>query len=140
MKEFSFKAHGHANVRATHPTTIEITTDDHLTPRGDCIIAVSAEKGFLDFPEQMKTEAKRSDATIRLILENGIESVIVTGKGDPRLTWAHPTDIVTRTSGFACDRTLMVRANKAAKDLAANFVSRLKDPKTVINVTVQVYS
>jgi hypothetical protein len=35
---------GHAMVRATHARTIEITTEGHLTARGDCIIGVAAAR------------------------------------------------------------------------------------------------
>jgi hypothetical protein len=35
---------GHPNVLATHEKTIEITKEDFLTPTGDCIIGINADK------------------------------------------------------------------------------------------------
>ena len=36
-------ASGHENVSATHGSTFEVTSDDWLTPAGDCILAVEAD-------------------------------------------------------------------------------------------------
>ena len=40
--------YGHPNVRCLHQRTIEVTTDSHLTLRGDCIIGVRASKACKD--------------------------------------------------------------------------------------------
>ena len=138
IQEAHFIAHGHINVMATHPTTIEVTAEDHLTLKGDCIVAVSAEKGLNDLPDSMRRAAKNNDTVIRLILEAEEKTVIVTGRGDPTLTWEHPTDMVARTSGYVSGRTLMVHADKAARDLPIDFLSRLKNPKTIVRLAVQV--
>ncbi|HIP75502.1 MAG TPA: DUF371 domain-containing protein, partial [Thermococcus paralvinellae] len=37
--------YGHENIKATHKSTLEITKEDFLTPRGDCIICIKADKG-----------------------------------------------------------------------------------------------
>ena len=47
-------AFGHKNVRATHRTTLEITKDEELSVRGDCIVAVAADKGFFDLKPKFK--------------------------------------------------------------------------------------
>ncbi len=55
-------ASGHENIEATHPTTLEITKERGLSRRGDCIIAVGADKSLADFSEEFKerlAEAKR---------------------------------------------------------------------------------
>jgi hypothetical protein len=36
------EAWGHPNVSANNRTTFEVTKEDHLTRRGDCIIAINA--------------------------------------------------------------------------------------------------
>ncbi|KUO85763.1 MAG: hypothetical protein AT709_05205 [Caldivirga sp. MG_3] len=41
-------ARGHVNVMATHRNTLEITRDDYVTKRGDCIVACCADKAALD--------------------------------------------------------------------------------------------
>src|SRR5579875_2197601 len=42
---------GHENVRALHPTTIEITRDNAISMRADCVIGVGADKGCGDLNE-----------------------------------------------------------------------------------------
>ena len=37
-------ARGHEHVAATHASTFEVTTDDWLTPAGDCIVGVEADR------------------------------------------------------------------------------------------------
>ena len=36
-------ARGHPNIRATHKTTLEVTKEKELSPRGDCIIGICAD-------------------------------------------------------------------------------------------------
>jgi len=45
---------GHELIRSTHRTTFEVTKDRTLTARGDCIIAVGADKGAADLSEDFK--------------------------------------------------------------------------------------
>ena len=134
----TFTARGHVNIRGTHRNTVMTTTEANLSPRGDCIVAVATGKGIRDLKQELKEAAKRSDAIIRLTLSVGDESIEVTGRGDPSLTYESPHDIVTRTSGYACGRTLMVHADKAAKDLPRAFIKRLADSSAEIRVTVTV--
>jgi len=129
-------ARGHPNIRATHRTTLEITKERHLTPRGDCIIAVGATKGLRDFSDEFKKLARRSDTEIILIIEVDRLRDVVRGFGDPRLTFDHPTDIVCRKSTYTCGRTLMVRCNKAAVDIDRRIVERMKDPSSVVEITI----
>ena len=42
------RCQGHAYVVSRHPTTFEITKEEHLTMKGDCIIGVAADKGAAD--------------------------------------------------------------------------------------------
>ncbi len=136
--EDAFVARGHVNVRATHEKTVEVTKETHLTTQGDCIAAVAAEKGLRDLPDAMREAARRSDAVISLSLRLGDRVFTTTGRGDPRLTWDHPTDMVARMSGYTCDRTLMVHADKATIHMPRSLVQRLKDPNALIRVTVAV--
>lgn len=51
---------GHVNVRARHRTTIEITRDDYLTPRGgDCIIGIKADKGLSGISPNLRRLLRR---------------------------------------------------------------------------------
>ncbi|RLG92181.1 MAG: DUF371 domain-containing protein [Candidatus Hecatellales archaeon] len=129
-----FFAFGHKLIKATHPTTLEITRETKLTERGDCIVAVASSKGALDLNENFKKIAKSRDTRITLILRvNGLVEV-VNGFGSPNLTFTHPTDLVVRKSEYTCPRTVMVKADKAAINLSRKFVSKIKNPKTKIFV------
>ncbi len=134
----TFKALGHPNIRSTHKTTIMITRDAELTPRGDCIVAVKSDKGLGNLKPKLKEAIKRPNAIIRLIIEAGGLSFEVKGRGDPKLTLNHPTEMVARKSGYICERTLMIGADKAASDIDGVLVKLLKEPNQVIKVTISV--
>ncbi|MDP2901401.1 MAG: DUF371 domain-containing protein [Candidatus Bathyarchaeota archaeon] len=138
LLEESFAARGHANIRATHEKTVEVTRETRLTTQGDCIVAVVAEKGLRDLDPRMREAARRPDSVISLSLRLGDRVFTTTGRGDPGLTWDHPTDMVARISGYTCARTLMVHADKATIHIPRTLVQLLKDPKAVVTVTVTV--
>ncbi|MCX6648636.1 MAG: DUF371 domain-containing protein [Candidatus Bathyarchaeota archaeon] len=138
LLEDTFTARGHVNIRATHEKTIEVTRETHLTTQGDCIAAVAAEKGLRDLSPEMREAARRSDSVISLSLRLGDRVFTTTGRGNPGLTWEHPTDMVARMSGYTCPRTLMVHADKATIHMPRSLVQLLKDPKVVITVSVTV--
>jgi hypothetical protein len=133
----TFKAWGHPNVRSTHRTTLMTTTDDHLSTRGDCIIAVSAEKGLRDLNPRIKEAIRREGSTVRLIIETEGKTFEVEGFGDPRLTLSHPSDMVIRRSSYICDRTLMIRAGKAACDIDGSMIELLQKEKCQISLTIK---
>jgi len=130
------KAYGHPNIRATHRSTLEITKEESLTPRGDCIIAVKADKGLYELSDEFKRVVGREGSKIKLIIEvEGLKEEI-TGFGSPKLTLSHPTDIVCRKSSYTCDRTLMIKANKAAMDIDRKIVKKLKNPDVQVKITL----
>ncbi len=121
----TFTARGHRNIKATHRTTLEITKEADLTPRGDCIIAVGSEKGAADLSREL-AEALRRGAEATLVIEAGGVTEAVHGHGDKRITLTHPTDIVVRKSLYVDSRTLMVEADKSASDLDRRLVEVLR--------------
>ncbi|WP_232215811.1 DUF371 domain-containing protein [Archaeoglobus veneficus] len=132
-------AWGHPNITAKHPTTLEITKDEHLTPRGDCIIGVRASKAISDLPQEIKgCLCGGKKAMIVLYLPDYGMREVVTGFGSPRLTFTHPTDIVVRKSDYVCGRTLIIKADKAAADLSREMVRLLKDPSTELHFIIEV--
>lgn len=136
----SFKAWGHPNIRSNHRTTLMITKDAELTPRGDCVVALRAQKGLMDLDPSLKEAMRERDARIRLILNvNGL-AFVVSGSGDPRLPLSHPTEMVARKSHYICGRTLMIGADKAACDLDDTMISLLRDEKRAVSVTIVVES
>jgi hypothetical protein len=135
MLTTSFKAQGHPNIISTHRTTLMTTRDKHLSKRGDCVVAVNAEKGLLDMPDDIKEAARSGETIISLRLEAGGEGFTVRGRGNPGLTYNDPSDIVVRKSGYVCGRTLMVGADKAACDIPDSF-TRVLQGEVEVTVTI----
>ena len=134
---FKLKTKGHRNVTSQHKSTFEITKDVEIGLTADCIVGTSADKSMLNFPEEFKDKIANSNTKIRVILdtENGHDEI--NGFGHEDLTLTHPTDIVCRTSDFTCSRTLMIKADKAARDLDENLIDDLKNEK-VMEVTIKL--
>ena len=134
------EAWGHPNVTAKNMTTFELTKENYLTRRGDCIIAINASKGARDLNDEFKKLARREDAEITVIIEAGSCRETAKGRGDPRLTLTHATDLVVRKSNYICDRTLMIRSDKVARDFSRDMVEVLKSPsqKVVATLIVEV--
>jgi len=133
-----FSARGHENIQSTHKTTFEITKETTLTRQGDCIIALESTKAATDLPHEFKEAARKEGAQITVTIEAGKLKEIVKAKGSPQLLFAHPTDLVVRKSSYTCERTLAIRADKAASDFSRKFVEKLKDPSQEITVTLTV--
>jgi len=133
-------AYGHKNIRSTHKTTFEITKESTLTRRGDCIIAVGAMKGAADLSLKFKEAAKREDAQIIIMIQSGEIREIVRAHGTPRLIFDHPTDLVVRKSDYVCNRTIAIRADKAASDLSRKLVRTILNPHQRIKITFTVES
>ena len=134
---FKIKTKGHKNVTSNHRSTFEITKDPEIGPTADCIVGVGMDCTMLDFPKDFKAKIADSKTKITVILdtENGHDEI--TGWGHEDLSLTHPTDIVIRKSDYTCSRTLMIKADKAARDLDLNLVEDLKNEK-VMDVTIKL--
>lgn len=115
-------------VRSAHPTTIEVTTEERLTARGDCIIGVGASSGCAQLNERVKEGLRRKGSKVTIRIAVGARSFVLKAEGDPRLELKHPHDIVIRKSDFVSDRTLAIRADAAARDLPRDMVRLLREP------------
>lgn len=120
-------ASGHENVRADHASTFEVTVEDFPTPAGDCILGVEADRSPADFSEQFVQAAKDETARITATVEAAGQTVEISGRGDPGLTFENEVSMVGRTSDYIDDRTIMVDADGAAADLDRDFVQALAD-------------
>lgn len=134
---FKIQTKGHKNVTSHHKSTFEITKDAEIGPTADCIIGTDMDKGMLDFSDEFKDKIANSKTKIivELKTENGSDEI--TGWGHENLTLTHPTDIVIRKSDFTCPRTLMINADKAARDLDSNLIEDLKNEK-IMEVTIKI--
>ena len=133
-------AYGHKNILSTHKTTFEVTKEDTLTRRGDCIIAVKATKGAADIHSRFKKAAKSEDAQLAITIEaNGVKET-VKAYGSSRLSFISPTDFVIRKSDYVCGRTMAIGADKAACDLSRKLVEKLRKPHQKIKITLAIES
>lgn len=128
--------YGHRNIQATHKTTLEITKDKHLTKRGDCIVAVAADRALSDLSAEFKETLRKTNAKLTITIEvDGITEQI-NAQGSPNLILAHPSDLVVRKSDYVCNRTLAIRADKAACDLSRELIEKLKNPQQKVKITL----
>jgi uncharacterized protein len=129
---------GHPMVRALHPTTIEVTTDEELTARGDCIIGVGADKGCEQLGDSVKTAIRRKEARVRIGIVVGDFRLVVNARGDPGLELSNPHEMVVRRSSFLSDRTLALHADLAARDIPRPMIRQLTNPETVGRLELEV--
>ena len=134
---FKLKSKGHKNITSLHKSTFEVTKDVEIGPTADCIVGTSADKSMLDFSEEFKAMIADSNTHVTVVLETENGHDEIHGFGHENLTLNHPTDIVCRTSDFTCSRTLMIGADKAARDLDEDLVDDLKNGK-IMEVTIKL--
>ena len=120
-------ATGHEHVRAEHASTFEVTTDDWLTPAGDCILAVDADRAPADFDDSFRDAVQDADATVRVSLEVDGTRTTFEGRGHPDLVLTDDRSMVGRTSTHVDDRTVMLAADGAAESVDRDVVDALAD-------------
>ncbi len=129
-------AYGHPNVLAIHPTTIMITKDKELSKQGDCIIAVGADKAAADLKQEFKQKLRDPNTKLTMQIEvNGLTEQI-NAFGAVKLDLTSSVDMVVRKSDFTSDRTLAVKADRAANDLPREFVEKLRSPDQKVKITL----
>ncbi len=136
--EESFYAYGHEKIKSTHKTTLEITKEDYLTEKGDCIVAIKSEKSCADLNNDLKNAIRKdgSKVLIKLVVGNEIETV--EAYGSKKLILNNSTSMVIRKSEYIDDRTLAIRSNKSANDLRRDFIDLLKDNNVKIKIVIEV--
>jgi hypothetical protein len=136
-EEISF--YGHPNITALHGMTIEITKDKNLTPRGDCIIGVNANKACYDLPDALKSRLKHENSVVKMSIMVNSKRYDFAAYGSPSLILTHKHDIVIRRSHFVCPRTLAIRCDKASNNVPKDIVRMLKEPdgKGVLLISVE---
>ena len=118
--------HGHPAISGMHPTTFEVTREEMLSPAGDCIIGVAADKGAADLSPAFTRVLADDRAYLLTTLTAGRVCLTVTSRGSGRMTFDHPTDLVWRTSGFVCGRTVGIFSDYAARSMPRELISSLK--------------
>ncbi|MXV61461.1 DUF371 domain-containing protein [Natronorubrum sp. JWXQ-INN-674] len=131
-------ARGHENVTAEHASTFEVTTDDYLTPAGDCILAIEADRAPAAFDPAFVEACQDPESTITFTIEAGGHTDSVTGRGDPELELTNERSAVGRTSDYVDDRTIMNGAPFAAEGFDRELVAALADgADATVTITVE---
>jgi hypothetical protein len=125
--EYTFRCYGHENIRAKHHKTIEFTKDMDLTRHGTCILGVSADFDV----DRLKTLSGKIKITVEV--EGLTDKFYATINPD----FDDEHEIVFRRSRYRSRRTLGVLLNKGANTLRRDIVQLMKDPKQVMEVTLQ---
>lgn len=128
-------AYGHPNVRATHKTTMQVTRDEEIGIRADCVIGVRANKSVSDIgPELRKHLLEGGEIEILLIVREQAFKLRAQGSGNLKLS--NQRDSVIRKSSYIDDRTLAIRASASSHDLPRDMVKLLRDPETELVVEI----
>jgi uncharacterized protein len=131
---------GHPMVRSLHRNTIEVTKDAHLSPRGDCIIGVKADKGLSELSSSVRESIASEDSEVVLTIEVPPHTFVVRATGGRHLTLESHEEIVIRKSTFVSPRTLALNADAAAKDLPRRMVEDLRDPRIRGLLRIEVHA
>ena len=131
-------AMGHSNIKANHKTTLEITKENELSLRGDCIIAVSASCSLSDLSSQFKELAKSESA--RIILRITVDEITeeIKGWGSPQLSFESQDSMVCRKSTYIDYRTLMIKADKTAANLSRELIKKIQSNKQPVKIQIIV--
>jgi hypothetical protein len=133
-----FFAQGHKNILATHKTTFEVTKESDLSKQGDCIIGIKSTKATTELPLYFKEAARKKGTQITIIIEVEELKEIIKAKGDPKLQFLHPTDLVVRKSDYICARTLAIKADKAAIDFSRKIIKKIKNQNQTLKITLTI--
>ncbi|MEZ0345386.1 MAG: DUF371 domain-containing protein [Infirmifilum sp.] len=127
------KARGHPNIRAAHKTTLELTKEPHVTPRGDCIIGVNSSKSAAELEFNLKKALQNSQWLILILYlpSLGIYDYLI-ANGAPTLQFTDSKSIVVRRSTYVDGRTIAINSNKAARDLNPLLREHLQNSNTIL--------
>ena len=151
--EYTFTCHGHENITARHKTTLEFTKDEGLGLEGDCIIGVGADfsldgiKRFIKslgnnrkimIAIQMMGHDKKESINNNLnkkIMKNqkNNETAIEIINCEINTDFNSDREIVVRKGDFISERTLGVKANRAAWEIDRSLAALLRN-----NIVMQV--
>ena len=132
---YKFIAYGHPNILGTHKNTFEFTKEENISLKGDCIIGVKADFE-LEKLEKLIKKLKNRKLLIKIKPENSkIASEEIEAELNP--TFKDDKELVIRKTNFISDRTLGIKANKAAFELKKDLISYLKKKESKIAVIIK---
>jgi hypothetical protein len=129
---------GHPNIKSTHRSTLEITKEETVSFRGDCIIGVKANKSCAEFNKRIKKLIANDRAKVKItiyILDKVFE---INAEGSSLLTMSDDKEIVVRKSNYISPRTLAINSDKVAVDIPREIVRILQKSKTKGKMLISV--
>jgi hypothetical protein len=127
--------HGHENILATHKNSIEITREEQITRKGDCIIGVKASKGVGDFEYPLKKWIQAGGG-LEFEIKTGIYSFTFEGQGSPALDLLDKKEIVLRKSDYTSSRTAAINCSHSAFEIPRDLIKVLQDRDAIGNMTI----
>lgn len=137
MNEFVVYAFGHPNIRANHATTWQVTTEANITVKGDCIIGVKATASTKALPLELKKHLQYGGRLEYFLILDG-EILHGISHGHPDLTLDDHIDIVMRKSEYISPRTIAIRSSLTARQIPREWVTKLQDPQTRLEIHFQI--
>jgi len=98
---FTVRFKGHSNVKATNAMTLEVTREDFLTLRGDCIIGILADSACNDLGDEAKAYILRDGSKLGFSLAVGGDRFEFSAFGSSSLTLTHRMSMVIRKSTYS---------------------------------------
>ena len=118
--------YGHELVKGTHKSTFEITKENFLSHKGDCILGIRSSKACSDLNPILRKALKNDNACVNLSFYVKEQTFNVVAHGSANLTLSDDKSMVVRTSNFKCPRTLAINASASALDFPRSLVKELK--------------
>ncbi|MGC8910562.1 MAG: DUF371 domain-containing protein [Nitrososphaeria archaeon] len=131
--------YGHEHIRATHPTTFEITKENYVTPRGDCIIGINSSKACYDLPPEIKSKLKTDNVKVSLTIKVGEETFKVLARGSSKLLLIDKKSMVVRKSDYICPRTLAIKSTASAKDIPRSIIKLLQNKGSKGLMVIEIF-
>ena len=130
-------AYGHENILCTHSTTIELTKENCLTKRGNCILGINASKACNDLNDGLKKILKKG-RKLKITIKTNQFTDTFYGYGNKDLTLMDKSDIVFRKSEFICGRTLLINCTKSSHELNRELVQEISSFHNKFSLTFEI--
>src|SRR5438445_1464788 len=132
-------AQGHPHVKASHPSSIEITRSESLSKEGEGVIGVKANKACEHLSKELKNALKKAK---RVEITFEVDGLIdkLTAFGSPALEMTHSESLVIRKDDFIDERTLAIMSDKSASELKKELIERLRNPQIKLKIILEVKS
>lgn len=130
-------AYGHENILCTHTTTIELTKENCLTKRGNCILGTNASKACIDLNVGLKKTLKKG-GKLKITIKTDKFTDTFYGYGNKDLTLKDKNDIVFRKSDFICGRTILINCTKSSRELNRELVQEIRSFHNKFSLTFEI--